>query len=364
MRVWIDIDNPPQTRCMLPPRASFRGSRARCAAHRTCVRRHVRHPPERGSEVRTGRLELRQGHPAEAAQACEADAAAHPRSRATIGSGGSRLDWIEIRNRRGAKARDLELRHHRLRVREPFRLPALRVAHRAPQRHRRWSPGAPGIPAQAVDPFRRSEGGHRLRRRRSLRRYTARVRQPRRVDSVCAVSSPGEESHYYRSEAREFAINLLRFLAAEGACVVFSPRDSRQAAYLDEVPAWQEEPIVLREPVPFVALLKGVDAVVSAGGTMLREAAYLGVPAYSIFRGNIGAVDRYLSSIGRLSPLESPADFSRIKFGRERSHSPLRNKSTAADSVMRMIIAARTATATRKGRPVRSDSTIGRHLRG
>ena len=38
------------------------------------------------------------------------------------------------------------------------------------------------------------------------------------------------------------------------------------------------------------------DLVISGGGTMNREAAALGVPVYSIFRGKIGAVDRYLSA--------------------------------------------------------------------
>jgi predicted glycosyltransferase len=167
---------------------------------------------------------------------------------------------------------------------------------------------------------------------------------------------PAEESHYYRSEAREFAIELLRFLAAEGARVVFSPRYSQQVEYLDEIPAWLEEPIILREPVPFVALLKGVDAVVSAGGTMLREAAYLGLPAYSIFRGSIGGVDRYLASIDRLSLLETPADFPRIELERQRSISPLRNKPRAAEDVMRMIIARATALG-RRGRDGRSEAT-------
>jgi uncharacterized protein len=166
---------------------------------------------------------------------------------------------------------------------------------------------------------------------------------------------PAEESHYYRSGAREFAIKLLRFLAAQGARVVFSPRYSRQVAYLDEVPAWQKEPIILREPVPFVALLKGVDAVVSAGGTMLREAAYLGVPAYSIFCGEIGGVDRYLASIDRLSLLETPADFSRIELERQRSISPLRNKPRAADDVIRMIIA-RTTVLERRGQDGRFEA--------
>jgi predicted glycosyltransferase len=167
---------------------------------------------------------------------------------------------------------------------------------------------------------------------------------------------PAEESHYYRSESREFAIELLRFLAAAGSRVVFSPRYTQQVDYLNEVPGWVEEPIVLRQPVSFVALLKGVDAVVSAGGTMLREAAYLGVPAYSIFRGRIGAVDRYLASIDRLSLLESLADFSAITFERKRSLSPLRNESMTADAVMQMIIAARTVTR-RRGRAGRFEAT-------
>jgi uncharacterized protein len=149
---------------------------------------------------------------------------------------------------------------------------------------------------------------------------------------------PAEESHYYRSEAREFALELLRFLATNGARVVFSPRYDRQVEYLDEVPAWEEEPIILRDPVASVPLLKGVDAVVSAGGTMLREAAYLGVPAYSIFRGRTGAVDRYLASIDRLSLLESPADFSRIELAPKRSISPLRKNSTTAEAITNMIL--------------------------
>ena len=42
------------------------------------------------------------------------------------------------------------------------------------------------------------------------------------------------------------------------------------------------------------------DLVISGGGTMNREAAALGVPVYSIFKGKIGDVDNYLSKSGRL----------------------------------------------------------------
>lgn len=41
---------------------------------------------------------------------------------------------------------------------------------------------------------------------------------------------------------------------------------------------------------------------------MNREAAALGVPVYSIFRGKIGAVDRYLARTGKLTLLESVQD--------------------------------------------------------
>src|SRR5215216_4816829 len=171
---------------------------------------------------------------------------------------------------------------------------------------------------------------------------------------------PAEESHYYRSEAREFAITLLRFLAAEGARVVFSPRYSRQVAYLDEVPAWRQGPIILRDPIPFIALLKGVDAVVSAGGTMLREAAYLGVPAYSIFRGDIGAVDRYLSSIDRLTLVSSSADFLSIELRRRPSISPLRESSRAAEEIAAMILAQTNGAGSWRSTSVHSKRHAGR----
>lgn len=50
------------------------------------------------------------------------------------------------------------------------------------------------------------------------------------------------------------------------------------------------------------------DLVVSGGGTMIREAAALNVPAYSTFGGQVGAVDNYLESIGRLIILRDETD--------------------------------------------------------
>ena len=64
-------------------------------------------------------------------------------------------------------------------------------------------------------------------------------------------------------------------------------------------------------------LLWHSDLVVSGGGTMNREAAALGVPVYSIFRGKIGAVDRRLEQEGRLVLIRTSAEVqTKIPFRR------------------------------------------------
>jgi predicted glycosyltransferase len=114
-----------------------------------------------------------------------------------------------------------------------------------------------------------------------------------------------EESHYYREASGELTLELLAHLARQQtAVVVLSPRYPRQADYLERF-RWANPPVVLREAVPFVPLLASADLVVSSGGTMVREAAFLGIPAYSIFRGELGGVDRHLQAAGRLRLLSS-----------------------------------------------------------
>jgi predicted glycosyltransferase len=61
------------------------------------------------------------------------------------------------------------------------------------------------------------------------------------------------------------------------------------------------------------------DLVISAGGTMNREAAALGIPVYSIFKGKSAAVDRYLAAIGKLVLLENKFDVNNIRLVRRES---------------------------------------------
>ena len=65
--------------------------------------------------------------------------------------------------------------------------------------------------------------------------------------------------------------------------------------------------IVPERAIDAQSLIAYADLVVSAGGTMNREAVALGTPVYTIFSGRMGAVDERLIADGRLRPLADPA---------------------------------------------------------
>jgi predicted glycosyltransferase len=149
---------------------------------------------------------------------------------------------------------------------------------------------------------------------------------------------PAEESHYYDERSKSLADALLRHLSArEDVSVLYAPRYEWQG---DELAAyeWKHEPTRLGSAVQFVSLLKSVDAVVSSGGTMVREAAYVGIPAYSILRSRIGAVDRYLESLGRLRVVESASDFAQLQFSRVKGFSRLEDNPNLLDEVVEEIL--------------------------
>jgi predicted glycosyltransferase len=149
---------------------------------------------------------------------------------------------------------------------------------------------------------------------------------------------PAEETHYYESQSGRLALEVLGRLSSDAtSIVIFAPRYSWQRRYLSQF-NWVNPPVVLDDAVPFVPLLKAVDAVVSSGGTMLREAAWLGVPAYSIFRSSRGGVDRYLESLGRLTFISSPEDFERLHLTRLERRAPPMRRPRVAEQLVKDIL--------------------------
>ena len=99
---------------------------------------------------------------------------------------------------------------------------------------------------------------------------------------------------------------VLERLSAEGAQTVVLPRNDEQRSAITGlgIPGV----IVPARAVDGRSLVALADLVVSAGGTMLREAAVLGTPAWSIFEGRLGAVDELLERQGRLRFLRDPTE--------------------------------------------------------
>jgi uncharacterized protein len=129
---------------------------------------------------------------------------------------------------------------------------------------------------------------------------------------VVTVRPPANEAHYHNPESETFFVEFMsRVCSTPGTKAVLLPRNKSQEAQIRaNWPSWfkNSQVIIPREAVDGLNLLWHSDLVVSGGGTMNREAAALGVPVYSIFRGKSGAVDRHLQSEGRLKMIERIED--------------------------------------------------------
>ena len=91
---------------------------------------------------------------------------------------------------------------------------------------------------------------------------------------------------------------LLRRLDAQGVQTVVLVRNPEQAA--DVRALGLQRVIVPERAVEARSLVALADALVSAGGSMNREAAALGTPVWSMFEGRLGGVDERLVAEGRL----------------------------------------------------------------
>jgi len=126
---------------------------------------------------------------------------------------------------------------------------------------------------------------------------------------VVTVRPPATEAHYFKPESGELFESAIDWIAANPATrIMMLPRNERQAIFIRE--RWPDlistkKIIIPASVVNGLNLIWHSDLVISGGGTMNREAAALGVPVYSIFRGESGAVDRYLAQSGRLILIEN-----------------------------------------------------------
>jgi predicted glycosyltransferase len=125
---------------------------------------------------------------------------------------------------------------------------------------------------------------------------------------IVVVRPPPEVSLYHRFANDLFArvLERLREAAAGvgGVQPVVLPRTEVQRAELRPIVGFT----VPEQAIDAQSLIAHADLVISAGGTMNREAVALGVPVYTTFEGRLGAVDERLIAEGRLRKLRDPAE--------------------------------------------------------
>jgi predicted glycosyltransferase len=142
---------------------------------------------------------------------------------------------------------------------------------------------------------------------------------------------PAHDALYHRFQNTLFDEALAMLAAKDNVRVILLPRNEAQrAAYAGRLA------IIPARPLDGANLIAASDLVISAGGTINREAAALGVPAASIYAGKWAAVDEVLVNEGRLRRIASAADLSSLAIEKKRTASPRRSREVI-DEVVRLI---------------------------
>jgi uncharacterized protein len=153
-------------------------------------------------------------------------------------------------------------------------------------------------------------------------------------DVLAVVRPPASEALYHRFE-NELFDELLEWLAFHASLkIVLLPRNEAQRSRYAARAC--QRLIMPLEPLDGPNLISSSDLIVSAGGTMNREAAALGVPAATIYAGKWAAIDEALVREGRLLRISARQDFEKLTL--EKKQDPLARRASQVRSQVADLI--------------------------
>jgi predicted glycosyltransferase len=156
----------------------------------------------------------------------------------------------------------------------------------------------------------------------------------RASDINVVVRPPSDTAHYRATSSKLLFAEIMSLLMAQPHVhIILLPRDTAQRAAMAEAYDRAENVTIPDRAIDGASLLYYSDLVIGGGGTMNREAAVLGVPVLSIFKGEEGAVDRSLKATGKLIDIDRAQDVLAFLKNRERK------LPTMSDSVRTSIVA-------------------------
>ena len=129
---------------------------------------------------------------------------------------------------------------------------------------------------------------------------------------LIVIRPPATMAAYHRFDNPLFGRLLAHLGRDDSARILVFARTAAQAAEIR--PCLGHNTVIANRNFEGRNLIFHADLVVSAGGTMNREAAVMGVPAYTIYAGRMGSVDKYLIRMGKMTAIAGPDDFRRIKI--------------------------------------------------
>ncbi|MFX0134507.1 MAG: DUF354 domain-containing protein, partial [Candidatus Hodarchaeota archaeon] len=161
---------------------------------------------------------------------------------------------------------------------------------------------------------------------------------------IITLRPPATEAHYHNCESEMLFNEIIHFLSEkEDLKMIVLPRNKKQAEEIRK--KWNKiykagKIIIPNHALNGLDIIWNSDLVISGGGTMNREAAALGVPVYSIFRGKIGAIDLFLEKEGKLLFIENINDISKkILLKKRRRIQPLyHSNKNVLDQIIIFII--------------------------
>ncbi|MDD5542166.1 MAG: DUF354 domain-containing protein [Acidobacteriia bacterium] len=170
--------------------------------------------------------------------------------------------------------------------------------------------------------------------------YAARLGLPR--DKVLVVLRPPADWTVYHPKRNKLMDRLMEFLSADpNTFVVFLPRIPDQRSMIDP---WKGMNVWIPDSaVDGPNLIWAADLVISAGGTMNREAAVLGTPSYTIFAGRLAGVDEFLLNKGRMKVIQNVEDFPPLRRSGEK-HDRLKGENLLSELTLMMLEAAQGST--------------------
>jgi len=140
---------------------------------------------------------------------------------------------------------------------------------------------------------------------------------------IITIRPPAVDAHYHNPVSEELLRLIFRRMKSEpGVTVIYLPRSAASTGPLMDSGM---HVVIPEKTLKGLDLIYHSDMIISGGGTMNREAAAMGVPVYSIFKGPVPAVDRYLEQTGRLHFIDSEEDIKRIRIQKRKPEMNLLN---------------------------------------